>query len=110
MHTIDSPHEDIMPEVLSDQDRRRIVNEMQIRVARELFSKDSLNDNEIMFKWVDQSRGDSLSRMFRQIIESHPELVEQYADANHLHQYNQDSVIAKIEELLKENHFLPSVE
>ncbi|MEI8249264.1 MAG: hypothetical protein WCG07_02085, partial [Candidatus Taylorbacteria bacterium] len=63
MHTIESPQEDIMPEVLSDRDKLRIINEIQIRVARELFSKDALNDNEIMFKWVEQSRGDSLSRM-----------------------------------------------
>ncbi len=89
--------------VLSEQDKLRIINEMQVRVASELLGPHSEDENQIMFKWVASSKGTSLSKKFREIINEHPELIEQYADVNELHAYNQDSVIAKIEEFLHED-------
>lgn len=79
-----------------------IINELQIRVARELLGTDGKNDNEIMFAWVDKSKGQSISEKFRLIIETHPEFIEQYEDLDKLHTFNQDFVVAKIEELLRE--------
>lgn len=98
-------------ERLSDEERRKLVSELQIRVAREMCApKDSPEcaapsgdrDNEIMFKWVDSSDGPSLSARFREIIDAHPELVERYADKSDLHEYDQDAVVARIEGLLNQ--------
>ena len=97
-------------EELSDGDRFKLINELQMRVARELLAPklaadcavaEGNHDNDIMFKWVDDANGPSLSQRFREIVDAHPGLLEQYANKSDLHQYDQDAVVAKIEELLK---------
>ena len=98
-------------ESLTDEARRKIVSELQIRVARELLAPKASpecavpagdHDNEIMFKWVDASSGESLSAKFRRVIEERPELIERYANKSDLHEYDQDAVAAEIEGLLQQ--------
>ncbi len=97
------PNTDHAESVLSNEDRMRISNDIQIRVAGELLGPRSETENQVMFKWVALSQGTSLSKKFREIMRDHPELIEQYADTNEIHAYNQDAVIAKVEEFLRED-------
>ena len=100
---------DDQKETLTEQDRFRINNEIQVRVAGELLGSHSEDENQVMFKWVALSQGTSLSKKFREIISEHPELIEQYADVHELHAYNQDAVIAKVEEFLREDPVTASI-
>lgn len=102
MKTYENPAQEPAHEKLNGEHEIRLINEMQIRVARELLGTDGKSDNEIMLAWVDKSKGQSLSKKFRAIIELHPELVEQYEDTDKLHAFNQDFVVTKIEKLLRE--------
>ena len=111
MNTLESGQSDIdnVKENLSEQDKFRISNEIQVRVAGELLGPHSEDENQIMFTWVALSRGTSLSKKFREIMGEHPELIEQYADVNELHAYNQDSVIAKVEEFIREDPIMAEI-
>jgi len=95
--------------VLSNEDRIRISNEIQIRVAGELLGPSSETENQVMFKWVALSQGTSLSKRFREIMRDHPELIDQYADTNELHAYNQDAVIVKVEEFFREDPVIATI-
>lgn len=96
-------------EPLGEQDRFRIRNEMQVRVAGELLGPHAEDENQIMFKWVASLKGTSLSKKFQQIIDAHPEFIDQYGDTNEQHAYDQDSVVLKIEDLLKQDPIIAEI-
>ena len=93
-------HDDTARADLADADRLRVTNELQVRVADELFAAEAVNENEVMFKWIDQARGESLSSRFRELIAAHPELIDQYVEAGRIHGLGQESIVEHIKDVL----------
>ena len=74
---------------LTNQEKIRIINQMQMQLARDFFAETAKNENEIMLAWIDRSRGQSLSEKFRSVLIEHPEFLSEFRDTNPQHPHNQ---------------------